>query len=117
MSLDNLLKIASKFEKRIKLAQEDIQQGENDLVSIIDKLFSQKDKNAIASEIVNNDNMPDVSSLNISLKGNGSAITISAIVNNTENQVAKNIVSKYISAKKIPNNTKGSYNGWIKYPK
>ena len=115
MSLENVLKVARKFEKFIKNAQETVQ-GDNDLVVTVNKAFSQKEKNAIANEIANHPSIDELNSLNISLTGNGSAIAITALVNGSDNATVKQIISKALAAKKIPQNTKGNYTNWIKYP-
>ncbi len=120
-SLDNLEKLASKFEEKLKKLAQPMQEPtvseEYSFQQWLDTNFSKQDKNKIANEIVNA--VPDdVNSLHISLMVANKKVNVVANVNGMSNPTAKSIVMKYLAPKmgKAPGFPDGSaYKGWITY--
>lgn len=116
MSFKNLIKIAEKYERLAKLAQETVQ-GDNDLVEIINSKFDRAAKNAIANEIVNAIDV-DLIKLHISLTATAGKLAVTALVNGTQNPKAVAITMKHLAAKSAvttvaSKKVSGTYNGWI----
>lgn len=120
-AFERLEKVADKFDYKLrKLAEEPIvEQGDNDLVKLLDANFGQKDKNNIASNIANTIE-GDLQSLYVNISVNKGKLNIDAKVNGAPNDVAKKQISDAVVPKiggpvsKIP---AANYTGWIKYPK